>query len=157
MVELNDMNTPDHNVEIEGVPFYAKEIKATEGFVRREIKRTKIKSGTEHVVRGAYIPREYSFSTWIEVPEEKPNCYNDLFVELSNKPCEVICADMGGMFNAEVNFKPTHPTGNPTRIDLEVTVKEIPELSLIPDDEVIKPETEVLLTEEDIKKKYGEK
>lgn len=155
-MEMYHVHTNEHNVEIDGIPFFAKEIKGKESFNRRELKRTKIKGGTEHVVRGEYVPREYTFTTTIDVPQDSPDAFDDLFIDLMNKPCEVICPDMGGMFNAQITINRTHEEASPDTIKLDVTVKEIPTSSLIPDDDITKPVTEILLTEDDIKAKYGE-
>lgn len=134
-----DINIVDHNVEIGGVPFYAEEISSNESFPRREIKRTKIKSGTEFCSKGEYIPREYSFKTTIYYPEGEEDCYDSIFMELMSKEVEVISPAMGGMFKAQVIFKRSYASRQPTQMDLDVTVKEIPHDSLIPNDEVESP------------------
>ena len=146
---MYDVIGADPNVEINGFPFYASEIKASEGLNRRELTRKKIKMGTEFVARGEYIPREYSFSTTVEIPEERPDIHNNAFLEIMNSPAEVVCPDMGGIFKAQVIIKQSHDSGNPTQLDLDVTVKEIPEKSLIPDDSVESLSIEVFKTQEE--------
>ena len=148
-MDMYDITGADPNVEINGFPFYATEIKANEGLNRRELTRKKIKMGTEFVARGEYIPREYSFTTTIEIPEERPDIHNEVFLDIMNSPAEVVCPDMGGIFKAQVIIKQSHETGNPTQLDLEVTVKEIPEKSLIPNDTVESLSIDVLKTQEE--------
>ena len=144
MADMNNIVGVEANVEIDGFPFYAEEINGTEPYNRRELKRTKIKNGTEHVTRGEYIPREYSFTTTVDVPLERPDIHDNVFRELMSKPCEVVCPDMGGIFNAEVIISKTHNPASPTTLSLDITVKEIPEESLIPNDLLEKPENEIV-------------
>ncbi len=146
----DDIILNDCNVEIDGFPFFASEITSNESFPRRELKRTKIKNGTELVTKGEYIPREYSFKTSVEVPVEDPGVHDKIFTEMCNKPCEIVCPDMGGIFQAQVIIKKSHATGTPDFIDLDITIKEIPgikselpgESFTCPADVIVKPYVE---------------
>lgn len=137
MNELYDFgNVPvNENIEIEGCPFYAEDIQPTESYNRRELNRTSILGGTEFVSPGKYIPREFSFTTSILIPEGKPHVHDALFSEMMSKPCEVISPYMGGIFDAEVIIKKSPET--PSSIHLDITVKEIPKTeSNIPNEQI---------------------
>ena len=149
MAEMYNLVATDANIEIDEFPFYAEEITSTEPYNRRDLKRTKIKNGTEFVSSGDYIPREYSFKTSVEIPLERPDVHDEIFIEIMNHPAEVISPEMGGRFKAQVTIKKTHNGSTPTMLDLDITIKEIPErTSNIPDDTVEKLATEVIKTQE---------
>ncbi len=123
------------NIEINGYPFYAEEISPTESYNRRELNRQSILGGTEKVKRGAYVVREFSFTTHIYIPTGHPETYDTIFQEMVSNPCEVISPYMGGKFDAEVTIQKTAEEASPNHLELEVTVKEIPgQESLIPND-----------------------
>ncbi|WP_299523250.1 hypothetical protein [uncultured Methanobrevibacter sp.] len=155
-MDMYNVIAVDANVEINGFPFFAKEIKANEAYNRRELSRKKIKMGTEFVARADYIPREYTFNTSVEIPVERPDVHDSVFIDIMNSPAEVICPDMGGLFKAQVIIKTTHSSSTPNMLDLEVSVKEIPEQkSNIPNDEVGKLDVEVLKTQEEANLEHG--
>lgn len=139
-------------VEIDGYPFWAQEITANEAYNRRETNRQSILGGTEHVSRTSYVVRDYSFSTYVHIPEGSPDVYDDIFREMVSKPCEVVSPYMGGMFNAEVIIERTAEESSPEDLLLEIQVIEIPgSESNIPDDVVTVPEDK-LQDESDVKK-----
>lgn len=138
----------EENVEINGIPFYAEEITPNESYNRREFNRKSILGGTEHITRGKYIPRDYSFETTIYFPTDHPESYDTIFQEIVSKPVEVISKYMGGKFMAEVIIQKTAETASPNHLRLEIQIKEIPEKSLIPGDIVNIPEDK-LESEED--------
>lgn len=130
----------EESVEIDGYPFYATEITPTESYNRRETNRQSILGGTEHVTRGKYIPRSFSFTTYVHIPEGHPEVYDTIFQEMVSKPCEVISPYMGGKFNAEVIIQKTAEEASPEDIKLDIEVVEIPSMdSLIPNDKVVVP------------------
>ena len=129
------------NIEIDGYPFYAENIKGNEPYNRRETNRTSIMNGTEHVTRGKYVVRDYSFTTNVYVPENRPDVHDDIFKEMVSKPCEVISPYMGGKFMAEVIIQKDAEESSPDSLKLDVQVIEIPgEESLIPGDTFVVPE-----------------
>ncbi|MBR0272364.1 MAG: hypothetical protein IJQ68_10335 [Methanobrevibacter sp.] len=129
------------NIEIDGYPFYAENINANEAYNRRETNREPIMNGTEHVSRGRYVVRDYSFSTTVYVPDGRPDVHDEIFREMMSKPCEVISPYMGGKFMAEVIISKDIEEASPNHINLDVQVIEIPgEDSLIPGDTFIIPE-----------------
>lgn len=143
-----DINeTVNENVEIDGYPFYAENITATEAYNRRETNRTSILNGTEHVSRGKYVVRDYSFTTTVFVPDNRPDVHDDVFREMMSKPCEVISPYMGGKFMAEVIIQKDIEEASPNHIKLDIQVIEIPDTeSLIPGDTFFVPED--ILSEE---------
>lgn len=143
-----DINeTVNENVEIDGYPFYAENITATEAYNRRETNRTSILNGTEHVSRGKYVVRDYSFTTTVFVPDNRPDVHDDIFREMMSKPCEVISPYMGGKFMAEVIIQKDIEEASPNHIKLDIQVIEIPDTeSLIPGDAFFVPED--ILSEE---------
>ena len=134
----------DETVEIDGYPFYAMEITANESYNRRETNRQSILGGTEYVTRGKYIPRDFSFTTYIHVPEGHPEKYDHVFEEMSSKPCEVISRYMGGKFMAEVIIQKSFEEATPEDIKRDIQVVEIPdEASRIPNDVFRVPENKL--------------
>ena len=149
MSKMYCMVGTDANIEIDGFPFFAEEITSSEPYNRRDFKRVKIKGGTEFCTPGDYIPREYSFKTSVEIPPERPDVHDEIFINIMNHPAEVISPEMGRKFTAQVTIKKTHNGATPSMLDLEITIKEIPErASKIPNDTVEKLATEVLKTQE---------
>ena len=120
------VNGVSETVEIDGYPFYGENIRGNNPYNRRELNRQKLLGGTENVTRGKYISREYTFSTDVYT-EGNPRVFDEIFMEMSNKPCEVISPYMGGKFKAEVIFDREDEEASPEHVRLEVTVKEIPE------------------------------
>lgn len=114
------------NIEIEGYKFFTEDLKSTESFGRVENVRTNILNGGQLISNtGAYVPKEYSFSTHLFI--ETRTQYDNMIKELISKPCEVICQDMGDIFLAEVQIKKSFSNGYPNDLQLEFTIKEIPE------------------------------
>lgn len=130
----------DATVEINGYPFYAEEITGNESYNRRELNRQSLLGGTEFVTRGKYVSRDFQFSTTIYTGGH-PEKYDEIFKEMVSKKCEVISPYMGGKFEAEVVIQKTAPEASPDHLDLDIQVKEIPDVSVsnIPNDKFIKP------------------
>lgn len=145
-------NTNGYNIEIGGFPFFAEDLDADEFYNRREIVVTSIMGGTQHVNRGVYVARSFSFKTHIRVEYDHPDVYNEIFRELMSGPCDVISPELGGMFKANVIIKPKHIS--PLYLELSVKITEIPtEESNIPGDVVHIPEDKL----EDVKEKDKQK
>lgn len=121
--------TVSENISIMGIPFYAEEIRGEETFNRRETNRNKILGGTQHVSRGEYVPRRYSFTSMIYHPTDRPDVYDNLFMEMMSKPVEVISPYMGGKFNAEVIIQRDTEEASPNHFTINVDVEEIPEVN----------------------------
>ena len=119
--------TVSENISIMNIPFYAEEIRGEETFNRRELNRQKILGGTEHVTRGEYIPRKYSFTTLIYHPLNRPDVYDKIFKEMMSKPVEVISPYMGGKFKAEVIIQKNTEEASPNHFSIDVSVEEIPD------------------------------
>ena len=125
---LDDNNAYCNNnsgVEIDGFLFFPESVKADESYARREYKRTKIMSGGEFVTRGQFMPREYSFSTTLDIDPDQPNMYDKVFQIMENKPCEIDSPYMGDNFKAEVQIDKTHPKSAPASLKLDIKIKEI--------------------------------
>jgi len=124
----DDLKTDvSETVEIAGYPFWATEITANEAYNRRETNRQSILGGTEHVTRSKYVPRDYTFTTYIHIPEGRPDAYDDIFKQMSSMLCEVISPYMGGKFYAEVIINKTAEESSPEDLQLEIQVIEVPE------------------------------
>lgn len=130
-------------VEIDGFLFFPEEVKGEESYARREYKRTKIMSGGEFVTRGQYMPKEFSFTTVLDIDPNQPNMYDKVFQMMENKPCEVISPYMGDIFKAEIQIDKTHPKASPSNLKLDIKVKEIvdPKTSVIGDNVLEYPST----------------
>lgn len=125
---LDDNNIYCNNnngVEIDGFLFFPESVKAEESYARREFKRTKIMSGGEFVTRGQYMPKEFSFTTTLDIDPNQPFMYDKIFEIMENKPCEVISPYMGDNFKAEIQIDKTHPKSAPASLKLDIRVKEI--------------------------------
>ena len=129
MVNMNkDIETGvSETVEIDGYPFYAENIRGNKSYNHRELNRQALLGGTEHVSRGKYVSREYRFDTDVYT-EGDPRVFDEIFLEMCNKECEVISPYMGGKFNAEITIEREDEEASPEHMQLEVTVKEIPEI-----------------------------
>ena len=149
----------DATLSINGVEFYPESLSMEVPFHKRTIKRTQIMNGTQYVSRGDFTPRKFTFDTLITVNPERPDEFNELFLEMCNGECEIVSLDLGS-FNAWVDVKFTHEANTPDSLKLSFTVEEIADKSLIPDDEVVIPAEETteagLLKEEEDKKKAEE-
>lgn len=121
--------TTSENISIMGIPFYAENINGEETFNRRETNRQKILGGTEHVTRGKYVSRKYSFTTMIYHPTGRPDVYDNLFREMMSKPVEVISPYMGGKFMAEIIIQRDTEEASPNHFTINVDVEEIPEIN----------------------------
>jgi len=126
----------DYNVMIDGYQMIMEEITPNESYNRRETVRHNIIGGTQTVMRGNYLVRDYTFTTHLLIDPEYPDVYDDVFREWQSKPVEVISKYMGGKFNAELILKRNF-NDSPNFLSLEIQLIEIPsEKSLIPNDEV---------------------
>ena len=146
---FDDNNTYANNnsgVEIDGFLFFPDEVKGDESFARREYKRTKIMSGGEFVTRGQYMPKEFSFTTTLDIDPNQPFMYDKIFQIMENKPCEVISPYMGDKFKAEVQIDKTHPKASPANLKLDIKVKEIvtPKTTVVGDATLEYPSTTTL-------------
>ena len=121
----NNYCNNNSGVEIDGFLFFPESVKADESYARREYKRTKIMSGGEFVTRGQYIPKEFSFTTVLDIDPNQPYLYDKLFQIMENKPCEVVSPYMGDVFKAEIQIDKTHPKSAPASLKLDIKVKEI--------------------------------
>ena len=140
------------SIEIMGHPFYAENITPTEPYNRREQEVTSILGGTERVVDGAYVHREFSFTTTVWFPTGKPNAYDDIFRKMVSKPVTVISKYMGGTFKAMVKLSPSFPENSPNHMDLDVTITEVPgKKSLIPGEKFIVPNVKKVKTKTKVK------
>ncbi len=119
----------EENVEINGFLFYAHEITPTESYSRREFNRTNILGGSTFVSKGAYVPKEFTFSADVDINPLKPDIYDKAFSYINNNPCTVTSRYMG-MFTAEVKISKTHNKSSPANISLSISVKEIPETTV---------------------------
>lgn len=115
----------DANIEIMGYPFYAETVTANEAFNRRDIIRNKILGGTEDVLKGGYISRDYNFITHIPIDPNRPDEHNEVFKEMMSKPVEVVSPELGGNFNAMVIIKPGH--NMVSHLQLEISIQEVPD------------------------------
>lgn len=130
------------SITIMGVPFYAENIRAREAYNRREREFIPILGGTERVIQGKYVHREWTFNTTIYFPTGEPNAYDNQFKEMLSKPVEVISKYMGGKFNALIELSPEFPEYSVNHMELEVTVIEVPtEKSRIPGESFTVPTT----------------
>lgn len=120
---------PSENIKIMGFPFFAENIESDEPYNRREHNFDPILGGTEFVTPGKYVHRAYSFSTTVFVPEDRPDSYDAIFEEMLSKPVEVISKYMGGKFKALIKMRKNNPESTPTRMKLDITVTEVPELN----------------------------
>lgn len=113
----------EHNLEIDGMPFYIDDWDISEYTQRRELNETQIALGVPFVSRGKFIPREGTFYTTIDIEPEHPDAHYKIFAVLNSKPCEVFCPLLGGIFTAGVTIKPQKDT--PRTLKLQITIKEI--------------------------------
>ena len=135
--------TGDAGVEIDGFLFFPKEVKGEESYAHREYNRTKIMSGGEFVTRGQYVPKEFSFSTTLDIDPNQPYMYDKLFQIMENKSCRVVSPYMGDIFNAEVKIDKIHPEASPASLELDIKVKEIvdPKTTVVGDTPIKYPST----------------
>lgn len=124
----------DYNLSIDGIDIIVEEYTPNESFNRRETSRKAIIGGTQQVIRTNYLPRDYSVTTHFIIDPSYPDVYNKMFREWQSKPVEVISRLMGGKFNAECIVKTTQDS--PNYLKVEIQLVEIPEKSLIPNDEL---------------------
>lgn len=117
------IDTINYNITIGGVDLIMEEPTVNEAYNRRDTSRHSIIGGTQHVTRTEYKVRDYSFKTHLRIDPLYPDIYNAMFMEWMSKSTEVICAYMGGKFDAEIIVKPV-PKGNYLEVDIQVI--EIP-------------------------------
>ena len=125
MTEMHDNIIPDsdHNLEIDSMPFYFDDWDIAQYTPQRELNETQIALGVPFVSRGKFIPREGTFYTTIHIEPEHPDLYYKIFERLNNKPCEIYCPLLGGIFTASVKILPQKDT--PTTLKLQIYIKEI--------------------------------
>jgi len=142
MVSNSELGFLDYGVEIDGFLFFPDEVKS-DNLPSREFIRTKIMSGGEYVSRGQYLPKEFNFSTTLDLNPLKPYEYDDVFLTLMNKSCKIMSPYMGDMFNGEVKISKVHPQSSPHSLKIDVKIKEIPPVDkrVRGDDIIIYPST----------------
>lgn len=113
----------EHNLEIDAMPFYIDDWDIANYTQKRELNETQIALGVPFVTRGKLIPREGTFYTTIDIEPGHPDVYFKIFNQLNNKPCEVYCPLLGGIFTAGVTILPQKDT--PSTLKLQITIKEI--------------------------------
>ena len=125
MVDMykNIIPNSEHNLEIEGMPFYIDDWDLNEATPRRELNETQIGLGVPFVSRGKFVPREGTFYSTISIEQNHPDVYFKIFTRLNNKICEVFCPLLGGIFDASVMIKPQKDT--PTSLRLQINIKEV--------------------------------
>lgn len=126
MVGMYDDIVPgiSETITINGIPFFAENINSDEPFNRRELNRTPIQGGTEHISYGKYVPKSFSFSTTIYHPEGRPDVHDTILEEITVKPAEIMSPYMGN-FTAEVTFQKNFEEGSPNHYSLDVSITEI--------------------------------
>lgn len=137
-MEMYNIPTAGHNLEIEGQPFFIESISPTEAIRRREYNFNNLVGGTQNVTKGAYVGLEFSITTHVKVNPDRPDIHNTIFKKLMSKPVKVISPEMGGEFTAIVKIKPEHET--PQYLKLTIDIKEVPERdSKIPGEKFVVP------------------
>ena len=121
-----NVHSDNYNISLNGMDFIMEDPQVNEAFNRRETSRHDIIGGTQQVIRTTYKVRDYGFKLHLRIDPLHPDIYNDMFSEWENKGVEVICAYMGGKFNAECIVKPV-PKGNYLEVDVQVI--EIPSIT----------------------------
>ena len=142
----NYKNSIDKNcsgIEVEGFLFIPNSIDYDVSYNNREYKRTSIMGGGEFVSRTTYNPREFSFSTTLEISPSEPYEYDAVFEMMMNKKggCEVITPFLKDKINGEVEITKKYEESSPHSMEVEVKIKEIgdPDTSLYGDDEITYP------------------
>ena len=115
-------------VDIDGYLFFPREVSGDVTHSHREFLRTKIMSGGEFVSRGQYVPREYVFDDIIDIDPNQLDDYYNLFTAMQNRICTITSPYMGGMFKGEVSIQVTNPETSPHVIEIEIHIKEIPDI-----------------------------
>ena len=134
------------NVSIDGLDIIAEEVNPTESYNRRETVRKNIIGGTQHVVRGGYVPRHNTVITHLLIDPEYPDVYDEIFQEWQSKAVEIISRELGGKYNAEVVVKKNH-NDSPNYLKIELDITEIPTSeSNIPNDVLQVPADEIAVT-----------
>lgn len=157
MMYNNSVDSKDYNISIDGYSMIMEECTPNEAFNRRETIRHNIIGGTQAVVRGNYLVRDYTFTTHLLIDPEYPDVYNDVFKSWESKPVEVISKYMGGKFDAECIIK-INPNDSPNYLTVEIQVIEIPAPnSLIPGEGINVPVDKVTPVKVTSKKKKKKK
>ena len=118
----------NQDIEINGYPFYAETITGSEPFTRREFSEKAIMNGTTLVSKGQFIPRQYSFKTSLFISPENLNVHDKILREMVIEPSEVVCPAMGEPFQGIITIKKDYLESTPHSLNLEFTIKEIPEI-----------------------------
>jgi hypothetical protein len=117
----------NQDIEINDYPFYAENISASEPFSRRDYIETPIMNGTIQNTKGAFIPREFTFKTVMYITPEKPEVHDTILRKMVTEPATIYCRDMGEPFKAKITIKKER--SKPRSLELDFTIKEIPENS----------------------------
>ena len=140
----SNVDANDFNISVDGYQMIMETVTSNETFNRRETVRHNILGGTQSVMRGNYLVRDYNFTTHLLIDPNHPDVYDKILQEWQSKPVEIISKYMGGKFNAEVIIK-RNVDNSPQYLALDVQVIEIPSgKSLIPKDEFSTPKDKVM-------------
>lgn len=140
----SNVDANDFNISVDGYQMIMETVTSNEAFNRRETVRHNILGGTQSVMRGNYLVRDYNFTTHLLIDPNHPDVYDKILKEWQSKPVEIISKYMGGKFNAEVIIK-RNVDNSPQYLALDVQVIEIPSgKSLIPKDEFSTPKDKVM-------------
>ena len=134
----DNIPTEGCTLEIMGYPFFIESISVNEAFRRREYNFNSIVGGTQKVNAGAYVGLDFSITTHVKVPVDRPDVHNTVFQEMMAKPVEVVSPELGGRFNAVVVIKPEQEKFG--WLKLTISIKEVPDSkSSIPGEEFTVP------------------
>lgn len=116
------------NIEIDGYPFYAENIRGEEPFNRREYTFKPILNGTLSPKRGKYIQRKFSFKTTVYHADGRPDSFDDILSEICSKPVEIISSAMSKKpFKGVVTFTRSIEEGSRYHTEYDVDIIEVPE------------------------------
>lgn len=137
------VDTDYFNLSVDGYDIIAEDINPNESYNRRETVRKNIIGGTQQVIRGGYIHRDWTITTHFLIDPLFPDVYDDIIREWQSKPVEVISKELGGKFNAEIIIKKHHESPNYLKIEMQII--EIPtNETLIPNDSMKIPTDELV-------------
>lgn len=118
------MNLPTNGtIEIDNIPMVMENVNIVVSNSYRELITTKIMNGTEINTQGEWQPREFSFTTYLRVPNNKINELNSMINEIQHKPCEIVYPDFGEIFLGFVKIIKTRVDTN--GFELKISVKEL--------------------------------
>ena len=119
----------NQDIEINGYPMYAETISGSEPFIRREWTEKTIMNGTTVVSKGQFVPRQYTFKTTLFVTPEKVDVHDKILRSMTIEPAEITCPAMGEPFKAMVSLKKDYEGATPYSVNVDFTIKEIPNVT----------------------------